>query len=168
MCIHPYHVANIEGEWYVLARNVRWGDIAQYALGRVTAATLSDETFTIPPEVDIPALLAERVGRLVLEPARASRSPSACASAPAWPPTSPNAPGTPSQKCVIRRRDGSVSTSSFPSTAEAAVIPWILSFGANAEVLAPRALRDRVARTLMAAGATYKGLGNARKRKKGI
>ena len=61
--LHPYHVLNLEGEWYLLAHNERWDGLRQYALLRVKTATLTEQRFSMPEGFDIKDALQARFGR---------------------------------------------------------------------------------------------------------
>lgn len=50
--IEPYCVKLFENRWYVLAHNVRYGDIRLYGLDRMEEVEITDSTFRIPKDFD--------------------------------------------------------------------------------------------------------------------
>ena len=50
--IEPYCVKLFENRWYVLAHNVRYGDIRLYGLDRMEEVEVTDNTFRIPKDFD--------------------------------------------------------------------------------------------------------------------
>ena len=47
-CAHPYHLTCCDNRWYVLAHAPDCGEVRTFALGRITAPILTNDTFTIP------------------------------------------------------------------------------------------------------------------------
>ena len=139
--IHPLHMANLEGEWYVLAHETRWGDIAQFAVSRILKVTLSDETFTAPKGFDAGKMLENQFGKFVhtvtgkLTPVRLLFSPKAA-------PQIAERIWHPAQK-LKWRRDGSLELT-LPVQDLRDILPWLLSHGSTVQVLAPRELKKLV------------------------
>lgn len=50
--IEPYCVKLFENRWYVLAHNIRYGDIRLYGLDRMESIEVTEETFKIPEGFD--------------------------------------------------------------------------------------------------------------------
>ncbi len=50
--IEPYCVKLFENRWYVLAHNIRYGDVRLYGLDRIEHAEILDETFRLPKGFD--------------------------------------------------------------------------------------------------------------------
>ena len=139
--IHPYHVVNLEGDWYVLAHEERWDDLAQFAISRIQTATLTERTFTVPADFDADAVMKNRFGRnlhtghskttmvrLLVAPALANY-----VSEKVW---------HPKQK-LIKKSGGRMELRiPVPSTRD--IEPWILSLAENVKVLEPLDLRKRV------------------------
>ena len=154
--MHPYHAANIEGEWYVFGYSERWDDIVQYAIGRIVAVELAGRTFTIPETVDIPKLLTARTGRFVETEnektwtlrLRFAPAVATYISERTWHP----------QQQLKRRRDGSIDLA-FPVNTFIGIISWILGFGEDVEVLGPKSLRECVADRVFQAASLYQSDG---------
>ena len=134
--LHPYHLANLQGEWYVFG--VREDDprVKQYALARIRRAEVTDGSFAIPPTFDPDRLLSATFGRFSMGDAvhrvrlRFDREAAPWVLERAW---------SPRQK-TVRRPDGSVELS-FPAAGLFEVQRWILAWGRHVRVLAPAELR---------------------------
>lgn len=50
--VEPYCVKLFENRWYVLARNIHYGDIRLYGLDRIEAVELTDDSFKLPEDFD--------------------------------------------------------------------------------------------------------------------
>jgi proteasome accessory factor B len=135
--IHPLHLANIEGDWYLLAFAPRFEDITQYAVSRIRHAEVGEPTFQPPPEFEAAAVLKKRFGKYIhrageeaLVKVRFSAELAAFVGEKTWHPQQKLQPG----------KDGTVELT-VPTVAPETMLPWIMSFGAHAEVLAPSVLR---------------------------
>ena len=139
--LHPYHIANLAGEWYILAKNERFDDLSQYAIGRIRSVTIRKEGFIIPPDLNIQEKVSKQFGKYVVpEDTKAVMLRLLCSPEVAqyvserdW---------HPDQKLKYKR-DGSIELS-FPIHDHLEVKPWILSFGAAVKVVAPKKLRDEI------------------------
>jgi predicted DNA-binding transcriptional regulator YafY len=139
--IHPLHLANIEGDWYVLAHETRWKDIAQFAVSRIRKAALQDATFVPPKGFDAKRVLKDRFGKFIHVDGgkritvRLRFSPEIAnyISERSW---------HPQQKLrILRTGEAELQ---FPVADLADVVPWVLSFGADVKVFQPRTLRAAV------------------------
>lgn len=135
--IHPLHLANIEGDWYLLARNVRFEDVTQYAVSRIKGAAIQEEHFEAPSGFDAQAILKNRFGKFIHHEGKkaevhlrfdAKLAP--FVGEKIW---------HPEQK-IHACKDGSVELT-IPVNEPETLLPWILSFGSNVCVLAPAALK---------------------------
>lgn len=148
--VHPYHVVNLEGEWYLLGRNERWEGVSQYAMPRILAARVQDHGFERPADFDPAALLGNRfrrylhhgkpprkkvLVRLLVDPALATYI-----SEKSW---------HPEQK--IKARKGGAIELHIPVIDTLDVESWILSLGEHVAVLAPETLRATIRRRHLAA-----------------
>lgn len=141
--IHPLHLANIEGDWYILAHETRWEDITQFAVSRIRKAELRDATFVPPRGFDAKRLLKDRFGkfihvdggartnvRLLFKPEIAGYIAERT-----WHP----------KQTLIWRKNGALELAFAVRDIED-IVPWVLSMGANIRVLVPdtlkRAVRD--------------------------
>lgn len=55
--VNPYHIANLQGEWYLFGVHNGHSDVRQFSLARIEKATLSDQHFEMPPDFDPKKLL---------------------------------------------------------------------------------------------------------------
>ncbi len=94
--IHPLHMVNIEGDWYVLAHETRWKDVTQFAVSRIRKAELMDATFDPPKGFNAERLLKDRFGKFI-HTDRRERTLVRLLFTPPSPPPSPNASGTPNK-----------------------------------------------------------------------
>jgi predicted DNA-binding transcriptional regulator YafY len=142
--IHPLHMANLEGEWYVLAHETRWGDIAQFAVSRIMKVELSEETFDVPKGFDAVKMLENRFGKyihtgktgkdILVKILFDSRGANYITER-VW---------HPKQK-VTWRKDGGLSLE-FPVVDVRDIVPWVLGNGLYIRRLQPKALRDEIVR----------------------
>lgn len=69
--VAPYHIVNLQGVWYLLATAGEKDDsLRQYALSRITRATMLNHHFTIPDSFDIDKLLEITFGQFIGDPAK--------------------------------------------------------------------------------------------------
>ncbi len=142
--IHPLHMANLEGEWYVLAYETRWDDIAQFAVSRIRKVILEESGFTPPKGFDAEKMLENRFGKFIhtdsVEKAVQVRIQ--------FGPQVANyiAERTWHQKQKLTwRKDGGLLLE-FPVADVQDIVPWVLSCGLNIRRLEPKALRDEISR----------------------
>ena len=139
--IDPYHMANLQGEWYLFAWCHREKMVIQFAVPRIRSAVMVDGSFEVPKEFDPKTLLANTFGRFVLsDKAKTVKLLFDKEVAPwvlerQW---------SPKQK-VLTRKTGDVELS-FPAAGLFEVFRWVLSWGHYAKVLEPRELREMVAK----------------------
>lgn len=144
----PYAVVQLEGEWYVIGTAQLTDDsIRQYKMSRILSAKVTKSPFQIPSDFDPHALLSNSFGKfldqrdLVNVRVRFKKEIATQVLGQKW---------HPKQKTKIEK-NGDV-TISFRVTRSAAgpewilyhVKQWVLSWGANAEVLAPKELKESV------------------------
>ena len=139
--IHPLHLANIEGDWYILAFETKWEDIAQFAVSRIKLAELTQATFVPPSTFDVETLMKDRFGkfihtdggkrisvRLLFKPEIASSI-----SERIWHP----------RQVLKYRQNGSLELT-IPVRDLRDILPWVLSYGSAVRVLSPSSLRRLV------------------------
>ncbi len=136
--IHPYHLANLEGEWYVLARSGKWKDLTQYALGRIQEAKVTETRFDIPAGFNARDVLKKRVGRFIHGDGRKT-FPVRLLFAPKLASYIGEKTWRQGQK-LRGRRDGSVELE-LPVYDVQDVVPWVQGFGPDVKVLGPKELR---------------------------
>ncbi len=61
--ICPWHIANLQGEWYVFAVHEGHDDVRQFALSRIAQATVTHHRFSVSADFDPAALLDSTFAR---------------------------------------------------------------------------------------------------------
>ena len=147
----PYHIVNLQGSWYLLATasSIR-PDLRQYALTRITQAKATKQKFVLPPGFDIKTYLDVTFGQFMGDPDNVvevrvqfnkrvaplvmSRQFSA------------NEQKTILPSGDIEMRFRASSAGPWPLYH---VKSWVLSWGADVEVLAPESLRELLRQEVM-------------------
>jgi predicted DNA-binding transcriptional regulator YafY len=151
--IHPYHVFNHRGDWYVAAFDETRAAVRVFALHRIRRLTVTTEPFAVPRGFSFKRYAADSFG---VEQGR---------------PAEVHIRFAPRQARWIRERrwhrsariqeeldGGIVLRLKIAETGE--IRRWVLQFGSEAEVLRPASLRRAVADELAAAGKRYQGRRN--------
>lgn len=136
--IQPYHLVNLEGEWYVLARSEKWKDLTQYALGRIQDAKVTEARFDIPAGFNARDVLKKRFGRFIHGDGRKT-IPVRLLFAPKLASYIGEKTWHAEQK-LRGRRGGSVELE-LPVYDVQDVVPWVQGFGPDVMVLGPKELR---------------------------
>ena len=147
--VRPYHLGCIEDQWYLFGYDAARGAIRTYALPRIRGVERTGPKFRRPKDFSVGKLLegsfAVFEGRNAKPLRIRFRGVAARLVAErSWNPT---------QKIAQR---GTVAELTMRVGLSPDLVQWILGWGAEAEVLAPEALRDRVARAARAAAAVYR------------
>lgn len=147
--VHPLHLGEVEGAWYLIAHDRLRGELRTFALPRITRVRVGEESFERPAGFDGREHLRQRFGvwgapeggqpftvRVELRDYAAR-----LAQERRW---------HPSQE--LRWLDGSGDRVEvrFEAGALEEVLRWVLSFGSRARVIEPRELREKVAAELQA------------------
>ncbi len=148
--VHPYHVFNHRGDWYLAAWDEVRKEVRIFALHRVRRALTTTGSYEIPADFNIRRFMADAFG--VQKGGK---------------PVSVQIRFAPRQARWIRERrwhrsarvqealDGSLVLSlKVAETSE--IVRWVLQFGHEAEVLEPPSLRAAVAEQLGSAFAAYR------------
>ncbi len=139
--IHPYHLVNLEGEWYVLARSGKWKDLTQYALGRILDAKVTEARFDMPAGFNAGDVLKKRFGRFVHGDGRKT-IPVRLLFVPKLASYIGEKTWHPEQKLRCRR-DGCVELE-LPVYDVHDVVPWVLGFGPDIKALGPKELKAMI------------------------
>jgi len=137
--IDPYHIANLHGEWYVFARCQVKGDVRQFAIPRVEKAELTDEEFTVPAAFSARERLGSAFARFAGDASVKRVRLLFSAAVERW---VTDCQWHPSQR-LRKRRDGRLDLS-FDATGLLEVKRWVLGWGRDVRVVAPRELRQMV------------------------
>lgn len=138
--VNPYHIANLQGEWYLIGVHSGYTDVRQFSIARIEKATLTTEHFDIPADFDPGKLLAGTFGRYVGDGKTHTvrllfpRDEASWVKEREWHPL----------QTVKTRKTGEIELS-FPAAGMFEVMRWVLSWGKSVRVLAPTELVKMVA-----------------------
>ena len=137
--IDPYHVANLQGEWYLFGVHTGQTEVRQFSMARIESATVTSRPFALPPDFDPDTLLADTFGRFACaKQSHAvrllfSKAVAAAVASQEWHPN----------QVARTRRDGTLELC-FAAKGLEEVKRWVLSWGAEVSVLQPQALRETI------------------------
>lgn len=142
--INPYHIINIQGDWYVFAYCHQRRKVLQFLIHRIGQAEKTDTAFEVPPGFDPQQYIQNSFGSF------ASNAQLHTVKIHITGDMAELLTGRtlhPKQK-VTHHKDRSI-TITFPASAEGKrpyfnLIQWILSLGPDATVLAPKQLKHLV------------------------
>lgn len=147
--VEPYRIFNLRGLWYLAAWDHRRREVRDFALQRIRKATQTDERYTIDPAFDFvrytaAAFSIEKGERPVNVTIRFSPRQARWIRERRW---------HPSARIQERLDGGCILRMRLAPTSE--LLRWVMQFGADAELLAPKRLRADVARGLSRAARLY-------------
>lgn len=137
--IDPYHIANLQGEWYVFGVHHGHEDVRQFAMARIMKTTLTDHAFTVPVGFDPKKLLdgtfARYAGDGDVKTVRIlfNKEVAGWIEEREWQP----------QQKLKRRKNGDVELE-FHAKGLFEVQRWVLSWGRWAKVLEPAELVESI------------------------
>jgi predicted DNA-binding transcriptional regulator YafY len=148
--VTPYALEPTAGGIYIICQDEGAGELRTFKLARLESAQLLEEPYSIPPDFDPEAHLAgswgimsgEGVSEVILRFSAAARP---FVEERRWHP-SQNIESTPDGGCLLQVQV------SEPLEMQ----PWIRSWGAQVEVIAPEWLRERIAEDLQQAAEKYR------------
>ncbi|MBN1269529.1 MAG: WYL domain-containing protein [Kiritimatiellae bacterium] len=138
--INPFHIANLQGEWYVLGPVAGETKVLQFSLARIESAALVPRAFEIPDRFDAQDILARVFGRSAVSDHIHDVRLLFDKEAADW---VTERQWHPRQK-IRRRKSGGVELS-FRASGLYELQRWVLSWGHHVRVLAPKPLREMVA-----------------------
>ncbi len=142
--VAPYHFSGFQGEWYMIGHCRLRQEVLTFAVSRIKAARLSEERFTVPADFDPARFSGQRFGIFKGDEVRIVR----VRFSPAVAPYVREREWHPAQQ-LNDQPDGGLELI-FPADHLLEVKQWLLSWGGDAEVLAPEELvagmRQEVAR----------------------
>lgn len=149
--VQPYHLGCVENLWYLFGFDEARKQLRTFALTRMRKLRSTGARFRRPAEFSIGRFLSESFGVFTGREKQTVRIrfdafAGQLVQERSW---------HPSQK-IKRLRDGGIKLILEVSGLEE-IERWVLSWGAHAEVVEPRALREIVRRTASSMGALYAG-----------
>lgn len=151
-CVDPYHLANVQGDWYLIGRCHRRKEARIFLCARILEIESTDERFACEEGFDAATFLAGAfsIQKASGPPRRATIRFSAGAARyvreRVW---------HPSQK-IEDHDDGSI-TLTLTVECHDELKRWVLSWGPSAEVISPRSLRQAMADDSRAMAANHEG-----------
>lgn len=147
--VDPCRVLNVRGTWYLVAWDHRRRAVRDFALHRVRAVTVTGEASAPPTRFNLKAYMAdafsiEKGGRPANVSVRFAPRQARWIRERKWHRTA-KVQGRLDGGCVLRMRVAVTSE----------LRRWVMQFGSEAEVVAPRGFRDAVARELKLAAGAY-------------
>lgn len=155
--VQPYHLAEIDGGWYLIGHDLDRGARRTFAVQRMRSVHLTGKRFVRSRDFRLEDHFAGSFGVWAGEDRGAARYrvkirfrgfAARVVAERRW---------HPSQEIAIVEPGGSVIDLTLTLSALEDIARWILGFGAQAEALEPAELRDRIAAELRAASARYDG-----------
>ncbi len=146
--VQPYHIANLQGEWYLFGVHAGYDDVRQFALARIERAVLTEETFDQPDDFDPEAILSSAFARYAGDGETRTVRLLFTGDAADW---VQERTWHPAQ--TIKRRKSDAVELSFPAKGMLEVQRWVLSWGSEVQVLAPKELKEDVATEIRAMAA---------------
>ncbi|MEI7901320.1 MAG: WYL domain-containing protein [bacterium] len=144
--IAPYHIVNLHGAWYLLgSASYRDPSTRQYAFSQIRKAEMLKEHICIPDSFDIRQILAVTFGQFIGDPDKVEEIHVRF--------SKKVAPLVMSRRFSARERKETLPNGDidlrFPASAAGPwplyhIRSWVLSWGADAKVIAPESLKDSV------------------------
>lgn len=147
--VHPLHLGEVEGSWYLIAHDCLRNGLRTFALPRITRVRVSGESFERPAGFDGRAHLRQRFGiwgspdgaKPFLVRVELRDYAARLAQERRWHPT---------QEVRLLDDSGDRVELRFEAAALEEVLRWVLSFGSRARVIGPAKLKRELARELRA------------------
>lgn len=137
--VNPYHIANLQGEWYMFGVHHGHDDVRQFAISRIMKAALTVKPFTVPVDFDPEKLLegtfARYAGDNEVKTVRLlfDKEIASWIEEREWQP----------QQKLKRLKSGDIELE-FPAKGLYEVQRWVLAWGRWVKVLAPAELAEMV------------------------
>jgi predicted DNA-binding transcriptional regulator YafY len=134
--VHPYHLSNIRGDWYLIGYDELRKQIRNFSVGRIEEWKLTREKFKRNPEFSVAkymgsAFQAERGGETVEVVIRFAPQAARYVREKHWHDTQ-----------RIEEKDDGGLTLTLNTSGLGEVKRWVLQYGGDAEVMSPSSLRE--------------------------
>ena len=140
--LHPYHIANIQGDWYVFGVIPPYDNVIQFALSRFERVETTKDSFEFSAPEDVKERIQNAFGQFI--PRGRETIYDICIAfdthvahrikARQWHPA----------QTLKTKEDGS-GTLEFPAGSLEEVMRWVLGWGRHVKVLEPKKLRNMIA-----------------------
>lgn len=156
--IHPYHVFNLRGNWYVAAWDEARREVRDFAIHRIRRIALTTDRYEVARGFEFKTYMAdafgiEKGGRAVEVAIRFGPRQARWIRERKW-----------HRSARIQEELDGALTLRLRVADTGELRRWVLQFGAEAEALSPPSLRAAIAETLRTAAAAYRDRPRARKR----
>ncbi len=151
--VEPCHLYNHEGDWYLIAFDRLRRGVRYFHVGRMERVKVSGDCFASRRDFDLGAFLGQAFQVSMGETREEVAIRFDANQAPYIRDRTFH-----SSQSVTEEKGGGL-TLRFTTSGLEGVARWVLQYGAHAEVLAPKSLRDAVAREVKAMGQRYSGRG---------
>jgi predicted DNA-binding transcriptional regulator YafY len=156
--IHPYHVFNLRGDWYVAAWDEARREVRDFAIHRIRRIALTTDSYDVAAGFQFRDYMAgafgiEKGGRPVEVAVRFAPRQARWIRERKW-----------HRSARIQEELDGALTLRLRVADTSELHRWVLQFGAEAEVLSPPSLRAAIAETLRMASAAYRDRGRGRSR----
>ena len=148
--VEPLHMACIDGEWYLIAYCLLRKDLRHFGISRIVSVKQTRRTFK-PREFDPKAYFENRFARYIGAPEekhqiviRFTGEAAQWVTERIWHP-----------KQRIKKQSNGNAILSFPAPVLYEVKRWVLQWGADAEVIEPRELRESIRKDIQLLGRKY-------------
>jgi predicted DNA-binding transcriptional regulator YafY len=136
--VHPYHLSNVRGDWYLIAYDELRQGIRNFAVGRIEEWIVRSETFKRDPKFSVGKYMAagfqaEHGGEVVDVIVRFAPQAARYVREKRWHDTQ-----------EIQEMEGGALILKFQTSGLGEVKRWVLQYGGNAEVLEPAQLREEL------------------------
>lgn len=134
--VHPYHLSNVRGDWYLIAYDEFRKGIRNFAIGRIEEWDVHSETFKRDPGFSVAKYMesgfqAEYGGESVEVVIRFAPQAARYVREKRW-----------HDSQIIQEQKGGGLVLKFQTSGLGEVKRWVLQYGGNAEVIAPENLRE--------------------------
>lgn len=134
--VHPYHLSNVRGDWYLIAYDEFRQGIRNFAVGRIEEWIVRSEAFKRDPKFSVANYMesgfqAEHGGEVVNVVIRFASQAARYIREKRW-----------HDSQEIQEEEGGALILKFQTSGLGEVKRWVLQYGGNAEVLAPDSLRQ--------------------------
>jgi len=147
--VHPYHLSNVRGDWYLIAYDELRKGIRKFAVGRIEDWKVRSETFKRDPEFSIGKYMesgfqAEHGGEVAEVIIRFTPQAARYVREKRW-----------HESQEIQEQEGGGLVLKFQTSGLGEVKRWVLQYGGNAEVVAPENLREECKKEIRSMQLSY-------------
>ena len=133
--IRPYHLGEVDHCWYLIGYDCKRAAMRTFAFPRIKAAKLRDDTFEVPDDFNGVDYLNRSFGIWTDPDNPDAKNVVRIAQERRW---------HPSQQVTLKNAAGSKVEVAFEVGSITELVRWTLSWGSQAKVIEPKALKDRV------------------------